>query len=216
MTTGAIRPAREADRAALYDVCVRTGDAGNDASAMLDDPSLYGHLYAGQYLTFAPEFALVLEVGSEVAGYAVGVIDSAEFEDRLEREWWPPLRSRYPLPASGPASGSVSGSVLDRVLIERIHRPYRTDERLASRYPSHLHIDLLPAAQGHGHGRALMDSLFERFAAAGSRGVHLGVDPRNDAAIRFYEHLGLRRHDPDGGVLFTQRFDSPEVAQRNP
>lgn len=162
MTTGAIRPAREADRAGLYDVCVRTGDAGRDASAMLDDRSLYGHLYAGQYLTFAPEFALVLELGGEVAGYAVGAIDSTEFEDLL-----------------------------------------------ASRYPSHLHIDLLPAAQGLGHGRALMDSLFERFAAAGSRGVHLGVDTRNDAAIRFYEHLGLRRHDPDGGVLFTQRFNSP-------
>ena len=205
MTTAAIRPAREADRAALYDVCVRTGDAGRDASAMLDDRSLYGHLYAGQYLTFAPEFALVLELGGEVAGYAVGAIDSTEFEDRLEREWWPPLRGRYPLPASG----SASGSVLDRVLIERIHRRYRTDERLASRYPSHLHIDLLPAAQGLGHGRALMDSLFERFAAAGSRGVHLGVDTRNDAAIRFYEHLGLRRHDPDGGVLFTQRFNAP-------
>jgi ribosomal protein S18 acetylase RimI-like enzyme len=37
--------------------------------------------------------------------------------------------------------------------------------------------------------------------------VHLGVDPRNARAIGFYEHLGMRRHDHEGGVLFTQRFD---------
>jgi ribosomal protein S18 acetylase RimI-like enzyme len=165
---------------------------------MLRDGSLYGHVYAGQYLSFAPEFALVAERDGAVIGYVLGALDSAAFEARCELEWWPALRAAHPIPGDG--------TDLDRMLTERIHHPYRTDDRLLARYPSHLHINLLPSAHGQGLGRALMDTLMRRLTEAGSIGVHLGVDPRNDHAIGFYEHLGFTRHDSDGAVLFTRRF----------
>lgn len=194
-----LRAARPDDRDALYDICVRTGDAGQDASALIDDPSLYGHLYAGAYLALEPELASVAELDGAVVGYVLAALDTPSFETRLETEWWPPLRARHPLPAVG--------TELDRRFVAAIHSPRHTPTAVTDRYPSHLHIDLLPVAQGHGVGKRLMLRLFDQLRAAGSRGVHLGVDPRNHHALGFYEHLGLRRHDHDGGVLFTQHFD---------
>ena len=41
---------RPADRAALYDVCLRTGDLGADARTTYTDPDLLGHVYLGAYL----------------------------------------------------------------------------------------------------------------------------------------------------------------------
>ena len=194
----ALRAARPDDRDALYDICVRTGDAGHDATGLIDDPTLYGHLYAGAYLTLEPAFASVAELDGTVVGYVLAALDTASFEARLETDWWPTLRVRHSIPASG--------TDLDRRFVEAIHSPRLTPSSVTDRYPSHLHIDLLPVAQGHGVGKRLMQRLFEQLRTAGSRGVHLGVDPRNHHAIGFYEHLGLRRHDHGGGVLFTRSF----------
>jgi len=198
MSTPVIRSAVEADRDALYDICVRTGDSGSDARHLLTDHRLHGHLWAGQYLTFAPEFALVAELDGAVLGYVLGAPDTAAFEATLLTDWWPARQAEYPLPGTG--------SPLDLELIRRLHRPDRTADAVVAKYPSHLHINLLPPVQGIGMGRALMDAFFSRLRNAGSAGVHLGVSPHNAHALGFYEHLGLRRHDHLGGVLFTQRW----------
>ena len=58
-------------------------------------------------------------------------------------------------------------------------------------YPSHLHIDLLPDAQGQGAGRRLIETLTTSLAAHGSPGVHLGVAVRNQNARAFYERVGF-------------------------
>jgi ribosomal protein S18 acetylase RimI-like enzyme len=91
-----LRAYRPADHDAVYDICVRTGAAGEDATPLLRDPPLLGHIYAGPYLELAPELAFVVEDDDGVAGYILGAADTAEFEDRLERDWWPELRRRYP------------------------------------------------------------------------------------------------------------------------
>lgn len=201
-----LRAAVPADRDTLYDICLRTGDAGRNATGLVEDGSLYGHVYVGAYLQFEPEFAFVADVAGTAVGYVLGALDTASFEARCEAEWWPPLRERY--------QGPVSGTDIDRRLVDAIHTPRITPVAVTERYPSHLHIDLLPVAQGRGLGRQLMQLLLDRLAGAGSVGVHLGVDPRNEHAIGFYEHLGLRRHDHGGGVLFTRRLDDPAPGRR--
>ena len=65
-------------------------------------------------------------------------------------------------------------------------------------YPAHLHIDLLPEAQGAGWGRALMEGLQDALRAGGSPGVHLGVSARNQRALGFYRHLGYEELASDG------------------
>ena len=58
-------------------------------------------------------------------------------------------------------------------------------------YPAHLHIDLLPDAQGAGHGRALIDTFRAAAAEAGAPALHVGVDPANTRALGFYARLGF-------------------------
>ena len=168
-------------------MCLRTGDAGQDASAREDDHSLLGLIYAVPYQVLEPDFAFVIDGPAGVCGYVLGAPDSAEFYRRMEAEWYPPLRARLPEPAADPARWR--GSDWARNLIHHPHN--RRTEGLAE-YPAHGHIDLLPEAQGRGIGRIAMQVLEARLKAAGAPGLHLGVDPRNRGALGFYAALGFR------------------------
>lgn len=194
-----IRPYEPADEPALYEICLRTGDHGGDATGKYQDPELLGHVYVGPYLALAPELAFVLDGGDGAVGYVLGVADTAEFERRCETEWWPALRRRYPHP---PPTAPRNA---DETMIAMIHEPSPTSPTVTARYPSHLHIDLLPAAQGRGHGRALIERLLAALAAAGSSGVHLGVSRSNQNAIGFYRRLGFVEIVRYAGALVLAR-----------
>ena len=208
-----LRPYRTADHDAVYDICVRTGAAGEDATHLLRDPALLGHVYAGPYLELAPDLAFVVEDDDGVAGYILGAADTAEFQDRLERDWWPELRRRYPTyrperaskrarperPGRRPRAETMSGdAAFDDLLIALMHSPARAPADLVAAYPSHLHIDLLPRLQGQGWGRRLIDTLVERLRATGSHGLHLGVATANTKAQAFYRAVGFTELDDDG------------------
>lgn len=193
-----IRSYRSDDRPALYQICLRTGDGGRDATGRYADPRLLGHVYVGPYLALAPELALVLDRGDGTpAGYALGARDSAEFAARCEAQWWPALRHRYPDPVAVPPAERSP----DQRAAADIHHPPALPAA-AARYPSHLHIDLLPEAQGRGHGRALLHRLLAVLAATGSPGVHLGVDPANQGAVGFYRRLGFTEVERSPWVLY--------------
>ncbi|QJW35677.1 GNAT family N-acetyltransferase [Cellulosimicrobium protaetiae] len=202
MSTLPLRPARTTDPAEvdrLYEICLRTGASGGDATALYADPRLLGEVYLGAYLALEPDLAFVVEADGVAAGYVLGARDTAAFEARSEREWWPPLRERYPL-------GSFPEGSRDEALVAQIHRPHLTERSVLGDYPSHLHVDLLPAAQGGGNGRRLLGTLFDALRAAGSPGVHLGVSEDNVSAIGFYEHLGFTRLDVPEGLLLGRRL----------
>lgn len=182
----AVGPYRPGDRPALYEICLRTGDAGRDATSLYRDPELLGHVYLGAYLALEPGLARVLRrPGGEPVGYAVATVGTTAFEDACEASWWPPLRARYPLPEPGDDSP-------DARLVRAIHAGTRTAGAWLVDHPAHLHVDLLPEAQGGGHGRRLLESVLAALAVAGAPGVHLGVDPANEGAVGFYQHLGMR------------------------
>lgn len=192
-----IRPARAADRAALYEVCLKTGASGRDASGDYDDPRLLGHIYVGPYLALEPDLAFVLDEDGDALGYVLGARDTAEFERECEERWWPALRQRYADPPPG------RSWTPDEHLCHLIHHPPRTDPALLADYPAHLHIDLLPRAKGAGYGRRLVSHLLDRLRDLSVSGVHLGVAADNEQAIGFYRHLGLHtlREQDDALVL---------------
>ncbi|MEW6423120.1 MAG: GNAT family N-acetyltransferase [Deinococcota bacterium] len=194
-----LRPASPADRAALYRICLQTADSGADGTHLYRDPLLVGHIYAGPYLAFAPEHTFVLEDGEGVCGYVLGVAETAAFEARLEREWWPALRARYP----DPANVRPEERTPDERLMHLIHHPALHAPLLLAEYPAHLHIDLLPRAQGRGQGRRLLDRLFSSLREMGSPGVQLGVGGRNTRAQAFYRHIGFSelRRSPGGSLV---------------
>lgn len=193
-----IEPARLHDLPGAYRVCLRTGDAGEDATTRIDDPDLLGHVYVGPYITRGVGTQLVAVDEHGVAGYLLSADDTLAFEAWAEAEWWPPLRARYP---------SVTGAPMDVELIRLIHSPERTPADLATEFPAHLHIDLLEHARGQGLGRRLIGRLLDDLRARGIPGVHLGVDAANTNGIGFYEHLGFREvaREP-GGLIMGLRF----------
>jgi ribosomal protein S18 acetylase RimI-like enzyme len=196
VATAAIRPVRPTDHDALYDICLRTGAAGEDATALFEDHRLLGDLFVVPYAVLEPEHAFVLDDGSgQAVGYAVGALDTTAFDARLDAEWWPAARARHADPAG---VDSIEG-----LFLGYLHGPPRADADLVARYPSHLHIDLLPPVQGKGWGRRLMEALFDALGADGSTGVHLGVAEANRRAIAFYAHLGMTDLGSDG---ITRRY----------
>jgi GNAT superfamily N-acetyltransferase len=194
-----IRPYRSADLDDLYRICLQTAAEGQDATALFSDPMLPGHVFAAPYGIFEPSLAWVAEDSAGAGGYVLGALDTRAFEEHLERDWWPALRARYPDP------GNVTAAVSELELFTRqaIHQPFMTDPALVSRYPSHLHIDLLPRLQGRGFGRRLIETLLDALRASGSSGVHLHVGRGNLLAAGFYQHVGLIELPSSGARVFA-------------
>jgi ribosomal protein S18 acetylase RimI-like enzyme len=181
-----IRPYRSEDLAALYAICLATGDSGVDAGHLYADPQIIGHIYAGPYGVLEAQSALVVEDEHGVGGYIIGTADTFAFEKRLEAEWWPSLRARHDDPPEPRDAWSA-----DQRMAYLMHHPARTPRKISEPYPAHLHIDILPRLQGMGVGRALIDAWLGLMAARGVAKVHLGVGPKNARAVRFYRAYGF-------------------------
>lgn len=195
MTEVQVRRARADDAAAVLAICLRTGDAGEDASGLHADPELLGSVWAQPYLDVEPSHTYVAEIDGDVVGYVVGTPDSRAFEARAEAAYWPAQRLRHPL---GPVPGRTPA---DEGAVALLHRPPTAPDALLADYPGHLHIDLLPGTQGLGLGRRLVDRMRDSLASAGCPGVHVGVDPRNGGALGFYRHLGFVDLDASPDVV---------------
>jgi len=183
-----IRSYRPGDLEDLYRICLLTGDDGQDATSLFHDPKLLGHVFAAPYALFEPSLAFVAEDTDGVGGYILGALDTQAFQERLESRWWPDLRTRYPDPSPGFPSDRWTP---DQQVAHMIHHPFRIPGELATRYPSHLHLDLLPRLQASGYGRQLIKTLAAALRDQGSRGVHLHVRHGNLNAAEFYRYLGF-------------------------
>ena len=147
-----IRPFRPDDLDALYDICLKTGDSGQDGAALYADPRLVGEVYAAPYAVLQPDLAFVAEDDRGVAGYVLGTDDTRAFEARLEADWWPRLRAIHPDPRGTPREDRTR----DQRRCAQIHRPFPEPPALVAAYPAHLHINLLPRLQGRDLGRAMI------------------------------------------------------------
>jgi GNAT superfamily N-acetyltransferase len=186
-----LRSVQSDDIPMLYNICLVTGAAGQDASALHNDPELIGHIYAAPYAVLEPAQALVAEDEQGVAGYLVGTFDTDGFAERLEQYWWPGLRRRF-------ADPILVLTEADRARVASIMRPERNPPDLVELYPAHIHMNLLPRLRGQGVGRALVQKWVGEARAAGVRGIHLGASARNSGGIAFWQKVGfapVRRTD---------------------
>ena len=77
----------------------------------------------------------------------------------------------------------------------------RLQKKYAKKYPAHLHIDLLPEAQGQGGGTALMNALKAHLREKNVRGVFLCVGKDNKKALRFYKKQDFQVLNIVGGAV---------------
>lgn len=197
-----LRPARADDAAACARVCLLTGDHGRDGTVFYaDDPDALARIYVGPYLALEPELAYVLEDERGVCGYLLGALDSRTFYARYEAEWRPRLVAEFPAPTGDPAGWTRA---------QRVHHAYHHPTYACPEpydlYPAHLHIDLVPRAQGRGYGRPMVRHLCGELARRAVPGVHLCVSGRNDRGLAFYRRLGFvelgRSGPPDDEAVF--------------
>ncbi len=203
-----IRPYRPGDLEALYRICLETGDTGEDATHLYRDPGVLGELYAAPYAVHEPDLTFVVEDAEGVCGYILGTLDTPAFDRWLEAEWFPALQQRHPKP-----TGQRETWTRDEHVVSVFYEARSPSDALLAEYPSHLHIDLLPRAQGSGNGRALMETFLAALREKGSPGVHLGTSPQNVRAERFYLKMGfseLIRREPHTLVM-GQRLEDAGV-----
>lgn len=182
-----IRAARPGDEPGAFYVCLKTGDFGQDGEPYYrDDPDALGRIFVGPYLAYEPELSLILEDTEGICGYALGAHDSRQFYARYESEWRPGLCARFPEPKGDPSQWTR---------VQAVHYCYHHPDYFLPEpydaYPSHLHIDLLPRAQGRGYGRRMLEQVMDTLRRRGSPGAHLGVSVLNTRAVGFYERLGF-------------------------
>mgnify|MGYP001399816630 FL=1 len=179
-----IRGYQMTDLSSLYKICLLTANNGSDASLLLQDSDLVGHLYAAPYAFFEPNLCFILLKDAMPCGYILGTQDSIKFQERCEKEWFPELRKRYPLLNENDCSLQAS-------FIRNLHQKQVFINEIND-FIAHLHIDILPIGQGKGFGRQLIQKFLNQLQVFGVGGVHLIVNKENSSATGFYKHIGFQ------------------------
>jgi ribosomal protein S18 acetylase RimI-like enzyme len=181
----------------LYQICLQTGAHGGDATPLYISPHALGDFFAVPYALHAPELTSVVTDAQGVCGYVLGTADSQAFEVFMNTVWLPPLRAKYAITAHTQSS--------EVWLLLSIAQGYKAplDFPNFSDFPAHVHIDLLPRAQGQGMGRKLMETFLGQLQSLGVPGVHLGVSKQNTQALAFYRrmHFQTLAEDETGALL---------------
>ncbi|MEW5844431.1 MAG: GNAT family N-acetyltransferase [Bacteroidota bacterium] len=180
-----IRNYRSNDLPKLYEICLRTGDSGKDATHIYKDPMLIGSFYAAPYTVLHPGLTFILAENDLPIGYIIGTDNSEKFFTQSEEIYFPELRKKYPMP-------DINDTSADARIIRLIHKGHVPKPELLS-YPAHLHIDILPEGQGKGMGKKLVETFSNKLREMNVSALHLEVGKRNVNAIMFYERIGFHK-----------------------
>lgn len=192
MTKSFIRPYRASDREAVAQICLRTGDGGADATGQFHDDRLLADIYALPYVDRHPEYAFVVDLDGAAVGYVIAAPDTDAFNTWFAQTWWPSVQERYaPWRHVAPDERTIANAAAIG----------SSPVRYAALYPAHLHINLLPEAQGGGWGRRLIETELSTVRDGGGRGLHLVAAATNMNAVAFYERIGLRRLRADANSV---------------
>ena len=185
-----IRSYKSADTSAVYEICLKTGNSGQDATHLFSDPLVLGHIYVGPYMEFEPQSVFILEDDQGPCGYIMGVLDSQTYYQWMHSEWLPKIRVNYKKPTGNLDTWDETEKITDLLF-------HPVSQRLLPDYPAHLHIDLLSRAQGKGQGKLLMDRFIDYLRYNKIPGLHLDLSSSNDRAFNFYRKYGMEELDRD-------------------
>jgi GNAT superfamily N-acetyltransferase len=186
-----IRKAEISDLPYLYELCIKTGYQGKDASELFYDPFTMGNYYVAPYLSYPHGINFIAEYNYRPQGYIVAVPDTNSFNQWMEDNWLPVLRSRYSILFSS------YNSDYEKEIIEKINaKHFPLDQTLQAQYsysdyPSELHINLHPRIHRKGIGCSLINRVFLELEQQNVSGVNIGVGMDNNAAINFFNKMGF-------------------------
>jgi ribosomal protein S18 acetylase RimI-like enzyme len=192
MSVTEVRRYYPGDRPAIEDIAYRTGFMGESAEAFWRHRESFASVWVAPYLDEEPDSTFVATVDGPVIGYLTGCVDTAGFKgpDAMLAK----AISRHWLLFRRGVAQFLWRAIVDQILDKWRGHPPVSGELHDARWPSHLHINLLPVARGSGLGRALMDAWFARLRDVGSPGCHLGVIAENQRAVAFFRAMGFEPH----------------------
>ena len=200
-----VRPYEARDRSEVRAICHATGFMGEPADWYWRDRESFADACSGYYTDCEPESSFVAVHERRVVGYLLGCVDTARAPTMAEVSTRLVLRRALLLRPG-------SAGFFWRALFDALrNRGAPSGDLRDSRWPSHLHINLLPEARGAGAGAALMRSWLGRLAALGSPGCHLGTFAENRNAIAFFERQGFRHHGPPAPVPGMRNRDGSRM-----
>ena len=195
MADFSIRSYKSADTSAVYEICLKTGNSGQDATHLFSDPLVLGHIYVGPYMEFEPQSVFILEDDQGPCGYIMGVLDSQTYYQWMHSEWLPKIRVDYKKPTGDPDTWNETEKITNLLFQPEL-------QRLFPGFPAHLHIDLLSRAQGKGQGKLMMDRFIDYLRYNKISGVHLELSSKNDRAFSFYRKYGMQELDRNNESIF--------------
>jgi ribosomal protein S18 acetylase RimI-like enzyme len=219
-----IRPYQADDRAVVRRICYRTGYMGDPPAWFWRDTESFCDLFCSYYTDEEPESSFVVESEGRIVGYLLGCVDSQKVRDPA-RILLHHAVFRLCLIRTGTAGHlwrTMTDVLRDMVVGgNRLPLPLRDD-----RWPSHLHVDLLPEARGTGAGRALVGAWLDRLRQLGSPGCHVETLVENERAVAFFRSVGFAEHGQpvlvpgmrrrQGGRLHVQQMVRPDSESSTP
>lgn len=185
-----IRTFTQNDRGELRALFARAGQGA-------PSESLWGHeeseaaIYLTPYMDLEPESLLIAFVEETMVGYLTGCVDGSTFPTESQRIE-DAIKTYRLLLRPGPIAFFMR-AMLDMAGARIRGRPTAGDLE-DPRWPSHLHLNVVPEARGTGVAPALMQRWFDRLIEAGSSGCHLQTLVENTRAVRFFERSGFVTH----------------------
>ncbi|MBA3960936.1 MAG: GNAT family acetyltransferase [Chthoniobacterales bacterium] len=159
-----IRNYQPSDRAAVRDLCCRTGFLGNAIDPVYQDRELFADFLTTWYTDHEPESSFVLEIKGEICGYLLGsrkplLNQLYSFQQNIVLF----LRALFRYPRYNRASR--------RFVIWMVKNGWREVPAAPSRTP-HFHINLLPEARKISTTRALMSAYLSYLYRCGEKQVY--------------------------------------------
>lgn len=185
-----IRTFQEQDRPAVRQLALRAGQ-GSPTESLWGHPESEAQIYLDPYMDREPESFFLAESDGELLGYLTGCADTDAFPSEDQRiadaiRAHRLILRRRPVQFFARSAFDAASAALRRApTAGEIHDP---------RWPSHLHINVVPEARGTGAADALMDQWFERLRSVGSPGCYLQTLVENTRAVRFFERMGFTPH----------------------
>ena len=164
-----IRKYQANDKLNCQNICLLTAPSTNDERKKQILLNLYNDYYTEQ----EPQNCFVLDDDGIAVGYIITSADFNEYSAKFKSIYLPELKKL-----------SLPEYVIKRLSLS-------LEKRIAKKYPSHLHIDILPEYTGKGFGGKLIDLACENLAASDSKGIFLGVSYFNKKAVKFYKNHGF-------------------------
>ena len=167
-----IRPYRETDKYNVQRICLQTvNDEVRFEGLDRENALFFLTVYCNYYIEKEPQNCFVtVDENDEAVGYIICAENVKQYTKTFMKEYFPTLEKKHKF--------MVFGEVL----------AYRL---FASRYPAHMHIDILKEYRGGGTGTKMLETLTQHLKSKGIGGVQLCVSEVNTRGIKFYERFGF-------------------------